>query len=274
MKISTNVASLNSQRSFTANRRDVEKSLSQLASGQRINKAADDAAGLAVSKDMEMYLKSAGQANRNTNDAISLIQIADGSFNEINNMMVRLRELGITAASDTVSDSERGMVNEEVRQLKAEMDRISRTTQWTSQKLLSRDDGSYEFQVGIFADKADNQIKVDYNDLDIRNATTGMDGVDFSSKEGAQQGLAQLDNAMTTLGGRRATIGALQNRLNSSLDNLGVQSENLAAAKSRIADADIAEATSAVVRGDIITKAGAATLAQANQSQYVALKLL
>jgi flagellin len=259
---------------MATNSRTVDKSLAELSSGSRINKAADDAAGLALSKDMEMLIRSSGQANRNTNDAISLIQIADGSFTELNNMMTRLRELGITAASDTISDTERSMVNAEVTQLKAEMNRISKTTQWSNQKLLSQGGDSFEFQVGVHSDGTNNRIKINFNDMDTRVETLGMNDVDYSTKEGAQKGLGDVDRAMVTLGERRANIGAVQNRLNSSLDNLMVSTENMEAAKSRIKDADIAQASSTVVQAKIIAQAGTATLAQANQDPMLALKLL
>ena len=259
---------------MSGNTRVLQKNLAEMASGSRINKSADDAAGMALSKDMEMHLRSANQANRNTNDAISLIQIAEGSFNELNTMMVRLRELSVMAASDSISDTERGMLNKEVVQLRSEMDRISKTTQWTNQKLLSHDGGTIEFQVGIHSDTVNNQIQVNFGELDVRSATIGMDGVDLSTKEGAQQGLSQLDEAQNTLNGRRATIGAIQNRLTSSLDNLSTQSENMAAAHSQIKDTDMAKATAQVIQSQIMANAGVATLAQANQNQNVALKLI
>lgn len=249
-------------------------SLAQLASGSRITKAADDAAGLALSKNMQMHIRSASQATRNSNDAISLIQIAEGSFNEMNTMMVRLRELGVAASSDTIGDLERNMINREVMQLKSEMDRITHTTQWTSNKLLDGAGESFDFQVGIFSDVQNNQIKVNLKDIDTRTTTLGVDGVDFSTKAQAQNALGVLDEAINRLGDRRATLGAVQNRMTSTLDNLGVTSENLAASNSRLQDADIATTTTAVVKGQIMAQAGLATLAQANQSQAVALKLL
>lgn len=270
----TNVPSVNAQREGVANRRLVDKSFAQLASGERITKAADDAAGLALSKGMDMHMRSASQANRNANDAISLIQIAEGSFNELNTIMTRLRELAITSASDSIGDEERVMINNEVTQLRKEMDRITESTRWGTRKLLNAEGGSFEFQVGLFNTKDQDRIKVSLKDIDTRTETLGISSMDFSNKEGARKALGKIDQAQNHVGERRANIGAIQNRLNSSMDNLNVQRENMAAARSQIGDADVAEASSQVVKGKIIAQAGTATLSQANQSQGVALKLI
>lgn len=274
MRIQTNVPSLNAQRGATATRRGLEKNLNDLASGSRINKAADDAAGLALSKDFEMNIRSAQQANRNTNDAISLIQIAEGSFNEMNTILVRMRELAMQSASDSVGDGDRGMIDSEVKQLRAEMERISQATRWGSKHLLNGEGSSYEFQIGYQADGGTNRVKVDFADVDTRVATLGVDGVDFSTKEGARRGLQQVDAAQVSLGARRTTLGALQNRMTSSLDNLATATENMSSAKSRISDTDVAEASSQVVQGQINLQAGTSVLVQANQSQNAALKLI
>jgi flagellin len=150
MRVSTNVAAINAQRNLTGTQRSLTKSMAQLSSGLRINQAADDAAGLAISENLKAQIRSGRQASRNANDGISMVQTAEGGLNEISNIVVRLRELGIQAASDTVGQTERGFLNKEVMQLKAEVDRISNVTTWGSTKLLDGSNAVFDFQVGLF----------------------------------------------------------------------------------------------------------------------------
>lgn len=274
LRIHTNMASINASRASVRNERDLHKSLGELASGSRINKAADDAAGLALNRTMEMNLRSVNQANRNTQDAVSLIQIAEGSFSEMNGIIARLRELGIAAASDTVADQDRKNMHDEMKHLRREMERISQATRFGTRKLLAGEGGDVEFQVGIFGDGGVNRVSVDMSEIDTRVETLGMDSVDLTSKDSARRSLAHLDEAQISLSGRRANLGAIQNRLTSSLDNLWNQGENVAASKSRLGDTDVAEAASRTVNGQIVSQSGVAVLAQANQSQLQALKLI
>lgn len=274
LQIMTNMASLGAQRGVAGNQKGLEKSLNELSSGSRINKAADDAAGLALSKEMNMDLRSAAQADRNTNDAISLVQIADGSFTELSGIVTRLREVGMMASSDTIQDEERRMLNREVVHLRAEMDRITESTRMVSRKLLNGQEGDVQIQVGIFGDMNNDKLKINLKDFDTRSANLGMTNVDFTTKEQAQKSIGDLDRAMQNLSARRATIGAIQNRLVSSIDNLGVQRQNVAQSQSTITDADIAVATANAAKGQIIQNAGVASLAQANQNQNLALKLI
>ncbi len=274
MRITTNLASINAQRSFAMTSRQEAKSLAQLASGQRINIAADDAAGLAISENLKSQIRSGQQAIRNTNDGISLVEVAEGAFNEINNMVVRLRELGIQAASDTIGDVERGMVNKETQQLKLEIDRIASVTTWTSTKLLDGTSPRFDLHVGIFANPEENVISFDPAQNNVRLEALGLSDVDYSQKEGAQEGLAVLDKAIDHLNGCRANLGAISNRLVSTLNNLGIQNENMNAANSRIRDTDIAQATSEAARNQILMQAGTSTLSQANQINMLALKLI
>lgn len=274
MRIQTNIPSLNAQGHVQKTQREMQTSMTQMASGNRINKAGDDAAGLATSKNMEMHLRSVGQATRNANDAVSLIQIAEGSFNEMNTILVRLRELSMMAASDTIGAEPKQMIDKEAQQLHAEMDRISKATKWGSNRLLTGEGGSFDFQVGIFGKAEDNRITVNVNDIDTRTETLGMGSIDLSTSEAARVGLAQIDQAQTALGLRRSNIGAIQNRLTATIDNLGVQNENLSAAKSRLADTDIAKASASLLQTQVINNAGVSVLAQANQVANVALKLL
>ena len=274
MRVSTNVAALNAQRNLIGSQRVIQSSMAQLASGSRINKAADDAAGLAISESLKSQLRSGMQAARNANDGISMIQTAEGGLNEISNITTRLRELAIQAASDTVGDKERGFLNKEVGQLKSEIDRIANVTTWGTTKLLNGESPSFDFQVGLYGAAEDNRITWDPSE---NNATlSGLDigGLDFGTKEGAQEALSQLDNAQSATNGMRSNLGALQNRMTSTVDNLYNQYENLSAANSRIRDTDVAQASSEMTRNNILLQAGVSTLAQANSVNTMALKLI
>lgn len=274
MRISTNISAINAQRNLIGSQRVMAKNMGQLASGSRINIAADDAAGLAISERLKASIRSARQANRNANDGISLVQTAEGGLNEISNIVVRLRELGVQAASDTVGDIERGFINKEVEQMKAEIDRIAGSTTWGNTKLLDGTTPTYDFQVGLFADRETNSIAFDASENVATLDSLGLTGVDFTSKESAQGGLESLDVALNQVNGYRANLGALQNRLISTVDNLAVYEENMAAANSRIRDTDIAMASSETTRNNILLQAGTATLAQANANAQAALRLI
>ena len=274
MRVTTNIAAINAQRNLVQSQRSLSTSMAQLSSGSRINKSADDAAGLAISESFKSQIRSTRQAARNANDGISMIQVAEGGLNEISNIATRLRELGIQAASDTVGDTERGFLNKEVDQLKAEVDRIANVTTWGSTKLLNGNAPKFDFRVGIYSNPGENRIVFDASQNNVTLANLGLDGVDYTTKQGAQDALAKLDSAQTSVNGMRATFGALQNRLTSTVDNLGISEENLSAANSRIRDTDVAAATSEMTRNQILLQAGTSTLAQANQVNQMALKLI
>jgi len=274
MRISTNIAAVNAQRNLSGSQMNIQDSLAKLASGSRINKAADDAAGLAISENLKAQIRSTRQANRNANDGISMVQTAEGGLNEIGNIVVRLRELGIQAASDTVGETERGMLNKEVVQLKSEIQRIASVTTWGTTKLLDGSSPKFDFQVGIRNNSEEDRISFMASENVATLDALGLSGVDFSTKEGAQDALKQLDDAQTHVSGTRANLGALQNRLTSTVDNLGVAVENMSAANSRIRDTDVAAASSEMTRNNILLQAGTSTLAQANQSNQLALKLI
>lgn len=274
MRVSTNVSAINAQRNLTNSQRTSAKSMAQLASGNRINQAADDAAGLAISENLKGQIRSNRQASRNANDGISLIQTAEGGLNEISNIVIRLRELGIQAASDTIGDTERGFVNKEVVQLTKEIDRIANVTTWGTTKLLNGHEAQFDIQVGVFADPKDNAIQFSASENNASLSALGLEGINYERKEGAQEALALLDTAQVNVNSMRSNLGALQNRLNSTVDNLGNQEENLSAANSRIRDTDVALASSEMTRASILTQAGVSTLAQANQSNAMALKLI
>lgn len=274
MRITTNIAALNAQRNLVGTQRIVNDSMAKLASGSRINKAADDAAGLAISEGLKAQIRSAGMAQRNANDGISMVQTAEGGLNEIGNIIVRLRELGIQGASDTVGETERGMLNKEVVQLKGEMQRIAKSTTWGTTKLLDGSAPQFDFQVGIGNVPEADRITFDAGANQATIDALGLEGIDFSTKDGSRDALSKLDDAQTQVNGTRAYLGALQNRLTSTADNLGVTQENLSAANSRIRDTDVAAASSEMTRNSILLQAGTATLAQANQSAQLALKLI
>lgn len=273
-RISTNVASVNAQRNLGNSQNQINNSMAQLASGSRINKAADDAAGLAISENLKAQIRSTRQANRNAQDGISLVQTAEGGLNEIGNIIVRLRELGIQAASDTVGDTERSFINTEVQQLKDEMQRIASVTTWGKTKLLDGSTPSYDFQVGIYNNDIEDRISFTASENTATLDSLGLTGVDYTNKEGAQSALASLDTAQESVNRMRSNLGALQNRLASTVNNLGVAEENMSAANSRIRDTDVASATAEMTRNSILLQASTSTLAQANSKDQMALKLI
>jgi len=248
--------------------------MAKLASGSRINKSADDAAGLAISESFRGYIRSAEQANRNANDGMSMVQTAEGGLNEIGNIVVRLRELGIQAASDTVGNRERSFLDKEVQQLKAEADRIANTTTWGTTKLLDGSSPTFDFQIGIFNDEVNDRISFEASENIATLDALGMSDIDYTSKEGAQDALEVLDEAQNLVNGQRSNLGAIQNRLISTSNNLGVFNENLSAANSRIRDTDVAKETAELSKQNILLQASTATLAQANQQGALALQLL
>jgi len=274
MRISTNIAAVNAQRNLFGSQNNISDSLAKLASGSRINKTADDAAGLAISENLKAQIRSTRQANRNANDGISMVQTAEGGLNEIGNIIVRMRELGIQAASDTVSAVERGFVDKEVQQLKSELQRIASVTTWGKTKLLDGTTPTFDFQVGIFNSEVEDRISFDASENVATLDALGLAGTDYNSKEGAQSALETLDAAQESVNGMRSNLGALQNRLLSTTQNLGVFEENMAAANSRIRDTDMAHASSELTRNSIMLQASTAALAQANQTSNVALNLI
>lgn len=274
MRVTTNLSAINAQRNLVGSQRSINKSMAQLASGSRINIAADDAAGLAISERLKASIRSARQANRNANDGISMVQTAEGGLNEIGNIVTRLRELGIQAASDTVGGVERGFLDKEVQQLKSEIQRISTSTKWGTTNLLDGSTPAFDFQVGIYNNAEEDRITFASSENNAQLDALGLAGLDYTSKEGAQEALTLLDTAQNSINGSRANLGALQNRLTSTVDNLGVLEENMSAANSRIRDTDVAMASSEMVRNNILLQAGTSTLSQANQVNQLALKLI
>ncbi len=274
MRVTTNLASLNAQRNLLNSQLNIDNSMAKLASGSRINKAADDAAGLAISESFKAQIRSGRQAQRNANDGISMVQVAEGGLNEVSNIIIRLRELGMQAASDTIGDTERKFVDKEVQQLKNEIQRISEVTTWGTTKLLNGETPKFDFQVGIFNNDFADRISFDASQNVSTLSSLGLAGLDYSTKNGAQASLGRLDDAQTKVNEMRSNLGALQNRLQSTVSNLLISDENLSAANSRIRDTDVADAASEMTRNNILLQAATATLSQANQKNALALQLL
>lgn len=273
-RISTNVSSIAAQRSLSVNNREAESNLSKLSSGTRITKAADDAAGLAISEKMKSGIRSMKQADRNANDGISMVQTAEGGLNEVSAILTRMRELAVQTASDTVGDVERGMTNMEYQNLKLELERISQVTEFNGKKLLNGEGEKYDFQIGVNNDAFQDRITYDATQVNSRLDSLAISELDVGTKDGSQQSLAALDGAIEKVSGQRAFLGAIQNRLISTSNNLQVNVENLSAANSRIRDVDYADATAQKAKNDILGAAGVSVLAQANMNGQNALKLI
>ncbi len=272
LRIATNTASIAAQRVLNTQQKRAEHAAQALASGSRIVNASDDAAGLAISEGFKSQLKGISQARNNANNAISFVQVGEGGLSEVSNILIRLRELGVQAASDTVTDTERGFLNNEATQLVEEADRIAKTTVFGTRKMLDGSAGSMEFQVGASSGK-DNVIKFNFN-ADATASNIGISGIDISDRSGARDSLEAVDKAMNEVGKYRASFGAMQSRLESSVSNLDVSYENLAAANSRIRDTDVARETSEMASANILQNTAVSVLAQANQLPAVAMKLV
>lgn len=272
LRVNTNIASINAQRNLGKQQARSEHALAAMSSGSRIVKSSDDAAGLAQSEYIKGQLAGQKMARNNAFNAISLVQVSEGGLNELSNILIRVRELGVQAASDNVSDVERGFLNTEASQLLQEADRIAQTTQFGTKKLLDGSGKELEFHVGAYAGK-ENIIKYNIN-ADARTSTLGVDGITVANKENARDGLAKVDEALVKINKMRADFGAVQSRLQVTTSNLDIQNENLSAAKSRISDADIAHETAELAQGQILQQAAVGVLAQANQSNNSVLKLL
>lgn len=274
MRITTNVPALNAQRSMSTNTREMQKSMTQLSTGSRITKAGDDAAGLAISENLKSQIRSYGQATRNANDGISMIQTAEQGMGEVSNIITRLRELGIQSASDTIGETERGFIQKEVNAMKAEVQRVAESTTFGSRKLLDGTGGVYDIHVGTGANEKTDWISYDSTVSNVQTDNLGISDLDFSTKEGSRSGLAALDTAQSNVSGSRATLGAMQNRLTSTIDVIGTMNENMSAANSRIRDTDIAVSSSDMARNNVLLQGTTATLSQANQLPQMALKLI
>jgi len=274
LRINTNTQSIAAQRNLGINLAGQQSSVEKLASGSRIVRAADDAAGLAISEKMKASIRSIRQDVRNANDGISMIQTAEGGMNEVGNILTRFRELSIQASSDTISDTERGFINKEVVQLRSEVDRIAQSTEFNGKKLLSGEGQKMDIQIGQNNRPEQDRMSYDPSHTDATTDKLGIAGLSVATKEEAQGNLEKIDGAIRSLSGNRAELGALQNRLQSSVNSLGIYDENLSAANSRIRDVDMASETAKMTQQSILTQASTAVLSQANSNSQLALKLL
>ncbi|MEX0799257.1 MAG: flagellin [Bacteriovoracaceae bacterium] len=275
LRIRTNVASEMVQKNLRNSDRVTSESYEKLASGKRITKSADDAAGLGIAKKMEAETRGYQMAQRNANQGISMIQVAEGGLNESTNIMTRMRELSIQAASDTVGEKERGYLNLEYEQLLSEVDRISKTTTFSGAPLLTgeNENGRMEFHVGAYAGE-DNKIGFDTEQTDATISGLGLSGTNITSKADANENLALIDEAIDKVSGFRANFGSVQSRLQSTISNLDTAVTNTEAARSRIEDVDVAAETAKLASNNVMKQAGISTLSQANNLPNNALRLI
>jgi len=274
LRINTNTSALNAQRTMSGTRMALDKSLERLASGSRINHAGDDAAGLAISENLRAQIRGMRQAKRNAQDGVSLIQVSEGGLNEISNIMIRLRELAIQAASDTIGDTERSFTDREYQAMKQEIDRIANGTQFNGTPLLNGKAGIFEIQVGTQNNPILDRVVYNGERSDASLDALKLGGESVATKQGAQLSLAVIDDGLVRVNSIRADLGALQNRLQSTINNLAISDENLSSANSRIRDTDFAEEVSEMTKNNILMQAGISVLGQANNSNSAAVKLL
>lgn len=275
-RISTNSTAITGMRHMRNTRRLLDQSLERLSSGYRINKAGDDAAGLAISEKLRAKIRGLVQAQRNANDGISLIQVAEGGLNEVHNILTRMRELGVQAASDTIGPKERSYLDIEYQRLKEEIDRIANATDFNGTTLLDGTGGTLDFQINTGGDNILGVDRISYEayKADVKTNTLGIDQLGVGDKTSAQMSLTKIEDAIDSVSAMRGDLGALQNRLSSTINNIGISVENLSAANSRIKDVDIAEETTELTRNNILMQAGTSVLQQSNTLPKLALQLL
>ena len=274
LRVNSNVASINAQRNLVSSTGNLQRSLQRLSSGLRITRAADDAAGLAISEGFRADIRSIAQAQRNANDGISFLQIGEGALNEVSGILIRQRELAIQAANGTLGQTERDTINNEFQDLTAEINRIASVTQFNGTNILLGS-GTSTFQIGTDATSND---RVSIAAVDARASSIGLgsgSGVaTVSTVSNARSALASLDSAISQVASLRATFGTVQNRLESAIRSLAVAQENTSAAESRIRDVDFASETADLTRNQVLQQAGISVLAQANVTTQSALSLL
>lgn len=274
MRIATNVAAINAGKNLYGLGIKQNTAMARLSSGFRVNQAADDAAGLAISENIKAQIRGLRQANRNANDGISLVQVAEGGLGEMANMLIRLRELGVQASSDTISDRERVLTNIEYQQLKEEMQRIAESTKFNGTPLLNGQGGILDIQIGTQNDPTLDRISFRSDQANATLQSLMLTDANVANKESAQLSLAAVDGAINNVNSIRAGLGAFQNRLQSTSQNLQTSEENYAAANSRIRDTDVALESTELAKNNVLMQAATSVLGQANQQTQLALKLL
>jgi flagellin len=280
LSINTNVSALNAQRNLSKSQASLQTSLQRLSSGLRVNSAADDSAGLAISTTMNAQVRSMNQATRNANDGISLVQVADGALNETTNILTRMRELAVQSASGTLNDAtDRQYVSNEFTQLQAEIDRIANSTKFNGQDLLTgiggaTGNGIFTIQVGTGTAAGVDTIDITTEDATATGLAVDAGTINVLTAGASSTSITAIDAAIDSVNNVRSTLGASQNRLTSTINNLQVAVENTSTAQSRIQDVDVAAETANMTRANILSQAGVSILAQANQGPQAALKLL
>lgn len=272
LRVNTNTASINAQRNLASVTDRLSTNFRRLSTGLRISTAADDAAGLAISERLRSQVRSLDQAKRNANDGISLVQTAEGALNEVNSVLTRLRELSIQSANGSVSNQDKDTLNEEFTSLVDEIDRIAQSTEFNGINLLDGSSASVSFQVGYGTTAGVDTLDVTLQAAD--ETALGLDSLDISSTGNTSTAIAAIDTAINTVSSLRGSLGAAQNRLGSTINNLAIQTENLSAAESRIRDVDVAYETAQLTRNSILQQASISVLAQANAQPQAALALL
>lgn len=272
LRITTNVASINAQRQLDKQQARNDHALAALSSGSRIVKAADDAAGLAISENLRGQIRGIAQARNNAYNAQSLIEVSDGGLNEINNILIRIRELGVQAASDNIGEVERSFLDQEGKQLIEEAERIAQTTRFGNMQLLNGTGEELEFHVGPFGGD-ENIVRYKFN-ADATGGALGYDGITLEDKSSARGALEAVDAALIQLGKIRADFGAVSSRMQATVSNLDIQHENLNSANSRLRDVDVAHESAELASSSILQQASIAVLAQANQRGAAALRLI
>ncbi|MDE4542543.1 flagellin [Thermoanaerobacterium sp. R66] len=277
MVINTNISAINAWRALETNNTNTQKALQKLSSGYRINSAADDAAGLAISEKMKAQIAGLDQAQRNAQDGISLLQTAEGALNETTSILQRMRELAVQASNDTNTNTDKANIQKEIDQLKNEINRIASTTQFNTKNLLN---GSLKTATLTFQIGANSKQVLKLNIATMNASALGVNGI-FVGSAGASvtaasitNQIATIDTAIDKVSGQRAYLGAYQNRLEHTINNLGTASENLTAANSRIRDVDMAQEMMEFTKDNILNQAATAMLAQANQQPQTVLQLL
>ncbi|MCB9094272.1 MAG: flagellin FliC [Halobacteriovoraceae bacterium] len=273
-RVNTNIASLSAMRPLGKAVSGKEQITAKLSSGERIVRSADDAAGLAISENLKSQIRSSKQANRNANDGISMIQVAEGGLGEVSTMLTRLRELAIQSSSDTIGDKERQFTNMEYQNLLEEIQRVAEVTNFNGTPLLNGQGDKLDFQVGILNDEFRDRISFDSGAVNSTTDNLGIEGLSVETKDGARDSLVNIDEALSRVSEQRASLGALQNRLQVTSNNLETSVENLSSANSRIRDLDYAEGAADIARLNVLESAGTAVLAQANTNSQNALRLL
>ncbi|MGK5085457.1 flagellin [Bdellovibrionota bacterium FG-1] len=274
LRIATNITAMNAQRTMAGTRNKLDASLERLSSGSRINRSGDDAAGLAISENLRAQIRGIRQAKRNAMDGVSVIQVSEGGLNEVSSILVRLRELAIQSASDTIGDTERGFADREFQSLKQEVDRIANVTNFNGTPLLNGKSGIFEIQVGTKNNPILDRIVYNGERSDASLDALKLGGESVATKQGAQLSLSVIDDALIRVNSIRADLGAMQNRLQSTINNLAVSDENLSSANSRIRDTDFAEEVSEMTKNNILLQSGISVLSQANSTNQATLKLL